>query len=364
MAGSYSTFLLTVPPYLLLSITFIFFSVLVLLSVFIIGCTIYKRNIEASKNKWRQSIAEIISQAIFFADNDDEPVEITYKIEMLLQKSAFRDCIINELIRAKKNISGACTVNLKKLYEILELDRDALKKLESSKWHIKAKGIQELEMMEQMQYVKQIFRLTNNENEFVRNQAQCALVAFYGFSGLRFLNVTATPISQWQQIQLLNKLNDVKPTNFEIIKKWLQSTNESVVVFSLKLATFYNCYTVHSNVIACLKRPVLLVKLNALEYLKKMPQDTTASQIVMHYSFDNKIYRLAIIDVLKEIGSEQQITFLLPLLNDTDDDIKAAAAKSLSYLHPSGTAFLQTWLLADQNPWKAIFLHIHKERAA
>lgn len=364
MAGSYSTFLLKVPPYLLLSITFIFFTILVLLSVFIIGCTIYKRNIEASKNKWQQNIAEIISQAIFFADNDDEPVEITYKIEMLLQKAAFRDCIINELIRAKKNISGASTVNLKKLYEILELDREALKKLESSKWHTKAKGIQELEMMEQIKYVKQIFRLTNNKNEFVRNQAQCALVAFYGFLGLRFLNVTAKSISQWQQIQLLNKLNDVQPANMDAITKWLQSPNESVRVFAIKLAASFNCYNVYDNVVNCLKSTSLQMRLSALEYLKKLPQQDTADHIITHYRFENKIYKLAVIDALKDMGCQKTIPFLLKQLHDKDDDIKAAAAKSLALLHPSGAAFLQTHLFADEDPWKAIFLHIDNERAA
>lgn len=364
MAGSYSTFLLKAPPYLLLSITFIFFTVLVLLSVFIIGCTIYKRNKEVSKNKWQQSIAEIISQAIFFANKDDEPVEITYKIEMLLQKAAFRDCIINELIRAKKNISGASTVNLKRLYEILELDREALKKLESSKWHTKAKGIQELEMMEQIKYVKQIFRLTNNENEFVRNQAQCALVAFYGFLGLRFLSVTAKPISQWQQIQLLNKLNDVQPANMDVITKWLQSPNESVRVFAIKLAVFFNCYNMHDNIVKCLENTNLQVRLCALEYLKKFPQHNTADHIIAYYRYENKIYKLAVIDALKDIGCEKQIPFLLKQLHDNDDNIKATAAKSLALLHPAGAEFLQTHLFADEDPWKAIFLYIKNERAA
>jgi len=353
-----------IDSYQMIRVIYIFLLLLALLFTFILIFTIYKRRLECSKKMWQKSIALIISQAIFFTNEEDEKVDITYKIEMLLQNSTFRNCVINELIQAKKNLSGSSTVNLKKLYRILDLDKDSFTKLNSTKWHIKAKGIEELAMMEEIKYLKQIFRLTNNENELVRNEAQCALVSFYGFLGLRFLNVTAYPISQWQQIQLLNKLSDVKPKNFDVIKKWLQSSNESVVVFALKLAAFYNYYDAYSDVINCLQSTDLQVKLSALEYLKKMPQEDAADHIINHYFFENKIYKLAIIDALKEIGCEKQITFLLKRLHDKDDDIKAAAAKCLSCLHPSGTAFLQTHLFADENPWKAIFLQIKNERAA
>jgi len=335
---------------------------MILLFTFILGFTIYKRRIESNKKLWQQNIALIISEALFFTE--EEPGDIIYKNKKLLLNSMFRDCVINELIQTKKNLSGESNLSLKKLYESLELDKDSFKKLHNIKWHIKAKGIQELGIMEQIKYAEEIFRLTSDANELVRNEAQCALVSFYGFSGLRFLNVTEYPISQWQQIQLLNKLNDVIPENFDSIKKWLQSPTESVVIFSLKLATFYNCYDVYNNVINCLQSASQQVKLTALEYLKKMPQEDTPDQIINHFLSENKVYKLAVIYTLKDIGSEKQVSFLLKNLHDEDDDIKAAAAKSLSCLHPQGAEFLQTHLFADEHPWKAIFLHITNERAA
>lgn len=364
MHGFIFTIFLRIDFYNLISIIYLFLLLLVLLFIVIIVFTIYKKKVDVNQKLWQQSVAVIISQAIFYKNKEDEPVDINYKMEMLLQKPAFRNCAINELVQAKKNLSGFSTLNLKKLYEILDLNATSFKKIKSVRWHIQAKGIQELGIMEQIKYVKQIFKLTNDENDFVRNEAQCALVSFYGFEGLRFLNVTAYPISQWQQIQLLNKLHGVKPDNFDGMKKWMQSANESVIIFSLKLATFYNCYDVYDNVIDCLQRSGLPVKLSALEYLKKMPQEDTADKMISNYFFESKVYKLAIIDALKDIGNENQITFLLKQLHHKDDDIKAAAAKSLSYLHPSGTAFLQTHLFADEYPWNAIFLQIKNERAA
>ena len=247
---------------------------------------------------------------------------------MLLQNQSFTDILINELINAKKNLSGSSNLNLVKLYEILELDKNSLIKLHSSKWHIKAKGIQELAMLEQKKYGKEIFRLTNNSNVLVRNEAQSALISFYGFAGLRFLNVAFYPISQWQQIQLLNKLGHEVPQNIDSIKNWLLSSNESVKIFALKLATVFNCYGLYENVISCLQSDNLKVKLNSREFLKKFPHADTAENLVSNYLFKSKIYKLAVINALINTGSEIQVPFLLKQLQDNDDDIKAAAAKS------------------------------------
>lgn len=356
-------FLFKIDAYSLISVIYVFLILLALLLVLIKTLTVYNKRTDCNKKIWQQTIADLINQAVFI-EEDEENIVMPDKTTKLLQKQDFRNCLINELLTAKINLSGASRQNLKNLYESLKLDKDSFRKLNNRKGHIKAKGIQELAIMEQVLYEKKIFRLTNSTNELVRNEAQCALVGFYGFLGLRFLNVTAFPISQWQQIQLLNKLNRVGATNFDPLKKWLQSSNESVIIFSLKLAAYYNCTDLHTDVINCLQKPGLLVKLKALEYLKKVPEENSADRIISQYFLCDKIYKLAVLDALIEMGSEKEIPFVLAQLRNTDNEIKAAAAKCLSYLHPSGSAILQTYLFADEQPWKAIFLQIKTDRAA
>ena len=296
--------------------------------------------------------------------SEEDRADITGKIRTLFPNPRFREYVINELIQIKKSISGSSISNLKKLYENLDLDRDSFEKLKKLKWHVRAKGIQELGLMDQKKYQKEIFWLTNNENELVRNEAQCAMVDFSGFAGLSFLNVTEYPMSQWQQMQLLNKLHHVKAENFDLIKKWMKSSNESVIVFALKLARFYNCDEVYDEVVACLQGSSLQLKTNALEYLKEMPKEDTADLITTQNYLENKACNLKAIHALKEIGTEKQIPFLLDKLQDKDHDVKAAAARSISSLHPAGNSYLQSYLFADKNPWKSIFLQIQNERTA
>jgi len=88
----------------------------------------------------------------------------------------------------------------------LKLEKYALKSLKSRKWYIKAKAIQELTVMEIDEFVSQLYPYTNDQNEHVRMEAQNALVQFNGFDGLSFLDIVSYPISDWQQIKLLQKL--------------------------------------------------------------------------------------------------------------------------------------------------------------
>lgn len=349
---------------LFMDVLYVFLMLFCVVFICIAVFTLYRKKAWANKKLWKQLIAPVISQGIFFNDEDNELIEITYKIEKLLQRPKFRQRVINEIIQTKKNLSGSANLNLNKLYELLELDVDSNKKLHHRHWHTKAKAIHELTIMQQMKYANEIAELTNHQNELVRNEAQCGMINLLGFPGLCFLDRTQYPISQWQQIQLLHKLNNVKPQDLGNIKNWLGSPNESVVIFSIKLAAIYNCHDVYDNVVCCLQNASDAIKLNALEYLKKISTEDTADRIISKYSFENKTYRLAVLEALQFIGSEKQVTFLLNQLQDKDDDIKTAAAKSLSMLHPMGPAFLQTHLFAHQYPWKAIFLQINNERAA
>ena len=345
-------------------IMFGFLILLASLFAFIVAYTFYKRKLARYKKLWQEKITNLVSEIIFLDEGEPLPADIISNNKKLLLKPGFRQDIIDELIHAKKNLSGSYTINLVKLYEQLGLEQDSFKKLNHPKWHIKSKGIYELASMKQIKYVKQIFRLTNNENDFVRNEAQSALVSFYGFSGLRFLNVATYPISEWQQILFLNNLNNTQPEELEAIGKWLESSNESVVGFSLKLATNFNCYQFYATVIECLHHSSLQVKINALEYLKKMPGENLHDHIMGYYGGENKTLKLLILDILKDTGSEKEMNFLLKQLHHSDDGIKAAAAQTISSLHPLGSSFLQAQLFADEYPWNAIFLQLENDHAA
>jgi hypothetical protein len=346
-----------------INLIYVFIALLVVLFFVIAVYSVYARRRDNNKKRWEESIANLINEAIFSEDECAFTV-LQKETKKLLKKAHFRQCCIDEIIKTRKVLSGSSCLALKQLYERLGLDKDSFNKLSGMSWQKKAKGIQELSEMEQAKYVNHIFRHTTHTNETVRNEAQCGLVSYYGFLGMRFLNVTIHPISEWQQIQLLNKLSAAKPNHTAMLTRWLRADMESVVVFSLKLASFYKNYEVYDTVMETLTNSSVKIKLHVLEYLKEVPAEDAADKIIKEYATGNKIFRLATINTLKYIGNINQVAFLLTQLNDKDDDIKAEAAKTLTSIHPSGGAFLQTYSYANISPWNAIFKQIKNELAA
>lgn len=207
----FKSFFIEINSASLLHVMYFFVMLMAVILICAFAFTLYKRKKDKNKAFWKDNIATIISTAIYYVTAEDELTQVIEDNREVLKKPAFRQYLINEIIHTRKDISGASAENLKRFYEMLELNKESREKLTRKKWHIKAKGIQELAIMGQKNYVKQIFRLTNHKNQFVRNEAQCALVNFHGFLGLRFLNIITYPLSEWQQIQLLNKLHGVTP---------------------------------------------------------------------------------------------------------------------------------------------------------
>lgn len=69
-------------------------------------------------------------------------------------------------------------------------------------------------MMDQKNLLTKIYRETNSKNEFVRSEAQIAIIYMTGFNGLRFLDVISYPLTLWQQIKLLEQLRLLEKRRF------------------------------------------------------------------------------------------------------------------------------------------------------
>lgn len=194
----------------------------------------WRAAIERRNAAWRGHFGTLIQEAIDWGSEDGLP-GISPLVMRSLRRRPARSLLTAELMSGKKALSGSAGENIARLYVVLGLDLDSLHKLGRRSWHHKAQGIQELALMEQRRHVTRIYRLTNDRNEIVRMEAQAAIVRLYGFEGLRFLDVIAWPMSEWQQIHLLRVLSRVPGSPSADVRRWLQSANPSVRDFARKL---------------------------------------------------------------------------------------------------------------------------------
>lgn len=288
-------------------------------------------------------------------------IELPPKFYRILKNKAARQFAIDELISCKKNFSGTVAETIVQLYNQLDLKKDSLKKLNNKrKWHIKARGIQELYLMDQKDVLKPIYKSTNNKNEFIRMEAQTGVIHMTGFAGLRFLDVVTYPITEWQQIKLLEQLRlTPKEENFsESISGWVLSKNDTVVVFALKLADEYQQFTSRNAVIDCLVHPSEPVRIQAVKTMIRLADESTPAILTGYFRKEGYINRAMMLDALTVLATETQNDFLVTLLDDPNNIIKLKAAIVLANCCPDGLALLEERSIAEPEPFARILKHV------
>lgn len=261
--------------------------------------------------------------------DSDGKLSIPSSVNSLLKDSFSRNVLITELVNARKNFSGSTADTLQQLYEQLQLNKDSQSKLKSFSWHVRAKGIQELSQMQQKEHWKSIYRLTDNRNEYVRMEAQAAIIRLLGFVGLRFLTVATYPITEWQQVNLLRLLEQFPAEDFRGIEKWLLSPNYSVVEFALKLVSVFRRYDMHDLVVKQLQHPRASVRLQAVKTLGDIYGEETHHSIIAQYANETIDFQRQALRALGKISSAEAVPFLLEQTRSEIHNIKLDAYRAL-----------------------------------
>lgn len=329
----------------------------------------YKTRLFRKKERLEKRFYLLIEKTLFYEPPAFQKTEnnvwmkIPLKFQTLLKKKLPRAVLRAEILQVQKNISGASRDNLQKLYEQLGLKRDALKKLNRfRKWYIKAGGIQELSIMNQQDCLRSIYRYVNDKNEYVRMEAQSAAINFLGFHGLRFLNIISYPLSEWQQLNLLEQLSHKPVQEFKGITKWLQSPNDSVIIFALKLVRVYRYFELHDAVAKCIEHTNVEVRKNCIVAMMDIYTEDTAPLLIQHYAMENNDCRLLILNALCQIRDPETISFLTEQLQDENNDLKLAAAKAIMAITGSdGINVLNAYTDVQSYPWSDIIQQLKEE---
>lgn len=335
----------------------------VMLTAFLVAFTyLYlglKKRTFFSQDRIKKSLELWISHVIL--SEEDEEVHIPPKFTKMFKHPTARQYAIENLIINKRSFSGAVAGKIRDLYEKLGFRNDSVKKMKSSTWFIKAKGIQELAIMDQNDQLISIYRLTNSKNDLVRNEAQNAIIQWSGFNGLRFLDVVTYEISEWQQIQLLTLLKGFVQEEMPKLPGWLSSSNDTVVLFSLKLAETYQQFRVKEQVEACLTHANEKVRVQAVNTLAKIGDAESAAKLILQYYNESQQNKINILNKLSAIATDAHLPFLTAELSGEDDFLKLSAARAIGELNHFSV--LEEKATEQPDPYEYIFKHIKSELA-
>lgn len=368
---------LTLP--LIAGILFSFFIAILFLYILI-----YQGVLRARKKKldrWNALADNVIYKVIFHEDDnpEDNPdgnqtgelldiisrtdIQIPKGLTQHLSNKNFRKILIQKLIAVKLNMSGAASDNLTRLFRQFKFDKQILKMLNSSSWYKMASAIQQIGIMELDEYKQRLFEFVDHERGLIRIEAQNAILKFYGFEGLRFLDNATYPITEWQQIKLLDQLASLHTENFTGIEVWLESKNDTIVLFALKLVKNYHRFELFDQVLVCLKHNNPIVRQHAIKVLKDLPSEHSAAILIDIYFSETANNQLAILNALESVSTDAEIPFLVSLLSDDVIAIKIASAKALASLGRSGIEAIQSHSASKEYPLSQIIAQILEEAA-
>ena len=245
--------------------------IIVLLTAYlkVIRSVLRKKGIETEKFKKEYEAALI---EYLYTDSENEDVNgvkqsIIHRLKADVPSKSKRKIIIKILYNLMNEVSGEMSDSIKNVYYETGLIDYALIRLKNKNWYIIAKGIGELTRFKIEEAYVDVRPFINHPRREVRKETQLYLVNMFRFDGLSFLDTLKSPLSEWDQVQLLEALQKFDDQQICDIKPWLKSTNETVVLFALKLAQMYNQFEVKDVLMELLSHENKNIRVCVIEVL-------------------------------------------------------------------------------------------------
>lgn len=316
--------------------TFFLFVIVVLIIYLKILRTSLRKN-EALKLIYSSEYeADLI--AYLYADNvegeeNSERLAIIEKMKSQASNKFKRRIIVSTLVKLRNEISGEMSEAIKELYVKSGLIHFAKTKLSHKKWFIIAIGIKELTEFHIEEVYNDVLLLLNHPKKEVRTSVQLYLVNLFHFKGLDFLNELESPLSEWDQIQVLEILQKFDDQQIPDVTNWLKSSNDSIVLFALKLSKIYNQFEIIEELHNLLTHKNLHIRLATIQLLGYFQVPTIKGIIKPKFNDISEEEQMAFFEVLEIVYSEDDEPFVLENVNNEHFEIKVTALKILKAIN-------------------------------
>jgi hypothetical protein len=273
-----------------------------------------------------------------------------------------RQVLIDQMIDVSINLKGEEAKKLLGLYKHLGLDRDSINRAYDFRWHKKIKGFRELAFMNIKDANDAIYKVLNSSNEILRMEAQIALVRLSDENPFEFLSHLARPFSLYEQITLheLMVQHEIKPPSFI---KWLSSSNDTVVMFALRMIREFKQKDGETGVNDMLTHGSPSVRWLAVQVAGDMGLLSTLE--TMKRMYKNQEYNICL-EIVKSMGKMPDISMLgfLKLVLDKEDDVQLQieATKAIENMGEEGVKTLVKLMKSEYKNYNIIVRHVLDRR--
>lgn len=221
---------------------------LVSISLFLllaIGCLIVvfrRRYLKIEWEKKKAIFTPAIEKLVFevvFSDKTVKEILTDVDNRTLMANPLHHKILLAQTVQLHQTFSGASLKKIEEFYIESGLIDLSFKKLESNQWNRKCEAIRELSEMRVQGAIGLITKAFLSKNQILQLESLVALIRLNGLDGLKVLEDYNQPINDWIQINVLYELKKTDQTHVPDFENLLSATNQSVVIFALRLISNY-----------------------------------------------------------------------------------------------------------------------------
>jgi hypothetical protein len=273
-----------------------------------------------------------------------------------------RQVLIDQMIDVSVNLKGEESKKLLGLYKHLGLDRDSLARAHDYRWHKKIKGFRELAFMNIKTANDTIFKALNSSNEILRMEAQIALVRLSDDNHFEFLFHLKRPFSLWEQITLHDLIiqHNIPVPPF---KKWLVSSNDTLVLFALRMIREFKQSDAEEDINKALLHNSQSVRLLAVQVAGDLQLHSTLE--IMKKMYKSQDYKTCL-EIVRSMGKMPDLSMMgfLKMVLDKEDDVQLQieATKSIEKMGEEGVKALVKIMKSEYKNYSIIVRHVLDRR--
>ena len=329
---------------LLMGVILIFCMVITVLFAIIIGSRIYKTNRNITARQLQRKYQSVFTQLLF--EDDSRLISDTFFTlfdKRDLKNKHRRSVLLEELIHLHENFTGETATRLELIYRKLNFHKDSLKKLYNRRWHMVAKGLRELALMNIKEATEPILPFIRNKNPLLRMEARIALVKLNEDDPLFFLSKEKELLSAWDMANLHAMLAKLPETSIPFFSMWLNSENKSVVLFCISMIGAFRQNDAIPVLLRLLDQNDEPLKHATIKALREMNALQAEEKLIAMYPLETNEVQNEILKSLETIASERSIPLYDHILRQPVPDLQHAlhSVKALLSLGERGKIMLE-----------------------
>lgn len=320
-------------------ITLVFILIILLLLFIILSSRIYKTRNTERRDKLKKEYQPIFSRLLFEEDAIPEGEKLSGLFKTAdLHRKFYREKLLDEIIHLHENFTGEVAERLELLFIRLGFHEDSIRRLKSRHWHHVARGMRELALMNVKEAYPLISPFVSHKNQLLRHEARVALMKLSDTNHLSFLSKETEKLSDWDQANIYTMLSKMPESVIPDFSQWLNSTNKSVVNFSITMIGAFQQQQSSDVLLNMLDLSDDHQKLLIIRSLRMLNNIKSEEKLCTSYpSFSSEVQREAL-RTLETIGTTRSKPLFIKLLQQPQEDISMTVQiiRSLLSIGPEG----------------------------